>query len=126
MIPKYRAYSKADKAIYEVLLIDFKAPIEQIKVRKTGISDWFDWCDIVLMQSTGLFDKHGVEIFEGDVVKFQDELYQIEFRSYRFEAKGFWLTYQDVPDDFFSEDAYKKCEVVGNVHENQKLLEVVE
>lgn len=120
MIPKFIAFLKDTKKIADIAMIFFDGVI------KTENNDFYQFEDIILMQSTGLHDKNGVEIFEGDIVKFQDELYQIEFKSYRFEAKNFWLNYQDVPDDFFSEDAYKQCEVIGNVHQHPELLEVLD
>ena len=81
--------------------------------------------DFYLMQSTGLHDNNGVEIFDGDIVRLQDELHLIKFEKYRFEADGFWMNWQDDPGDFFSEDAYKKCEVIGNIYENPELLEEI-
>ena len=108
--------------MHEVVSIDFRD--WRVYYEAYGLRSYWNK-NTVLMQSTGLHDKNGVEIFEGDIVKLQDELYQIEFKSYRFKAKGFWLTYQDVPDDFFSEVAYKQCEVIGNVYENPELLEAI-
>lgn len=115
MIPKFRAFIIETEKLQEVWKMRF------YETEELYINEYYGQ-DFILMQSTGVYDKHGVEIFEGDIVKFKDELYQIEFKSYRFKAKDFWLTYQDVPDDFFSEVAYKQCEVIGNVHENPELL----
>lgn len=130
MIPKFRAYCKFNKTIYEVLLIDFKAKIEQIKLRKTG-NIWYDFEDVILMQSTGIHDNNGVEIFEGDIVEHLDfnsnEISKSEVRI----LKGcFYLVISvdgfkyDVPMMDLKDD---ECilQIKGNVHENPELLEDV-
>lgn len=82
--------------------------------------------DYILMQSTGLKDKNGVDIFDGDVVKSQYtitsdfELFEVrQFRggAWRIDngrrGSELWLRNED-------------CEVIGNIHENPELLESVE
>lgn len=82
--------------------------------------------DYILMQSTGLKDKNGIEIFEDDVVKLQYIITgDLEFfRVTRFRGgmwridnsrrgSGLWLRNED-------------CEVIGNIYENSELLESVE
>lgn len=62
MIPKFRVFCKRHKCIEEVFSITFLGDDIKIEAECNG-------SDFVLMQSTGLFDKHGVEIFQGDVVQ---------------------------------------------------------
>lgn len=67
-------------------------------------------------QWTGLVDRHGKEIFEGDVLRYSDgEILAVEFdnRTAQFTAKTRWLwTIIDV------------CEIIGNIHDNPELMEV--
>ena len=79
--------------------------------------------DYDLMQYTGVKDKNGREIYEGDIVEYKNEYHVIEWDDCKFMAKGFYCSSQDTPDDFFSEFAYTNCKVIGNIYENSELLE---
>lgn len=79
--------------------------------------------DFELMQYTGVKDKNGREIYEGDIVEYKNEYHVIEWDDCKFMAKGFYCSSQDTPDDFFSEFAYTNCKVIGNIYENSELLE---
>lgn len=141
MIPKFRAYSKADNAIYKVLLIDFKSSIEQIKLKKTG-EIWYDFEDIILMQSTGLHDKHGIEIFEGDLIHYTYEGFYwyvpVVYRESRFEVYHGTLSTipaSKIPSGKYATNIgnsirmyraeFTDMYVAGNIYENPELLEDV-
>jgi len=74
-------------------------------------------------QFTGLLDKYGKEIYEGDVYKYENgDTYKVVF-------SGGGFTGQEVPDEFDSGDFElgginnDYAEVIGNIYENPELLE---
>lgn len=129
MIPRYRAFYKANQKMYEVLtldIIDEKVLIENNDNPKSPLRGYVKITETELMQSTGLKDKNGVEIFEGDIV---ENTTQRVYLGHRFEVSwnGGYACFQllnggkssNVPlmQDFMS------YEVVGNIYENPLVKE---
>lgn len=78
----------------------------------------------VLMQSTGLRDKNGVEMFEGDIVKTLEVDSGVTFSTIKFEEGAFCIDYKNLGTEFeFLYFADSHLEVVGNIWENSGLLE---
>ena len=80
----------------------------------------FDEDFMTLMQFTGLTDANGNDIYEGDLVRLDDDsedpIYKVIFDEAKFEIFGGGVCY-DLGEEFMN------CEVIGNVHENPELLE---
>ncbi|MFU0723088.1 YopX family protein [Streptococcus sp. IMAU11622] len=128
MIPKFRAWMKSLKWMCDVTNISFDSKFVDIcqqgdTERYTEMSVEFD--EVKLMQSTGLKDKNGKEIFEGDILDYKGRKALVRWHGsyasfiYRFvdelqnrktEWKPLYL-------------AYMKCEIIGNIYENPELLE---
>lgn len=120
MIPKFRAWNtfhnKWVKHFYITengLIYNMEQPhmdlIGAVPIEQSGL---------VVMQSTGLFDKNGKEIFEGDVVRILDEkLSKIYYSDGAFCVD---ILNGGTPlHAFLSEH----LEVIGNIYENPEFME---
>ena len=133
MIPKYRVWDKELQTMLDVSLIDFKKGVLVGEHWEFGETNFMNFDEIVLMQSTGLKDKNGKEIFEGDVVKrYRSPFFKAKW-EYQIETvlkekaslllgREFGKNFGTIPfDSPFAESVL--LEVIGNIYENPELLE---
>lgn len=127
---KLRAWSKTEKIMSDVKKIDFNnGEIDARSFEETAIEE------VELMISTGLFDKKGVEIFEGDVIStYTDNLvikrdnllgFYVEYAEYVEvdEKRNYFAETVDIEYlDLFAKDFGVAVEVLGNIYENADLL----
>ena len=88
---------------------------------------------LVIQYFTGLFDKEGKEIFEGDIVRSPDHCFTLDFKKWEqsphevaFRNNSFRIL------DFVDGDKHapflgyitKKHKVIGNIYENPDLLKI--
>ena len=127
MIPKFRAWLKKEQEMDNE--IDHISWLEdELYCIGDGITYMVLAEDLVLMQSTGLKDKNGKEIFEGDIVDYKGRKAVVKWHG---SYASFIYRFVDELKERNSEWhplflAYLKCEVIGNIYENPELLEVEE
>ncbi|MFL0439976.1 YopX family protein [Enterococcus pernyi] len=132
MTPKFRAWDKKNKSMHEVELIDFSDNIGYLSI-ENGRGDWYSFeVDTILMQSTGLKDKNGVEIFDGDIVAVENHPFQRkEDRGVGIEIEGNYVVGWDQLDLTWCAGSLLLArlkpyvKVVGNLYQNSELLEEV-
>lgn len=143
MIPKFRTWDKTtnqmrgcygfndmEKEVYvcNIANEDFNGKQKTVHAIKRNFND------VTLMQSTGLTDKNGVEIFEGDIIKD----YGLTDKTYVLVKKDFYFSFESIKE--FKDGRMKNglldpmmlafCtkrghfEVIGNIYEDKELLEV--
>lgn len=135
MIPKFRVWDKTDKEMYLVDVINFnRGEFESIG---DGITFLREADEVILMQSTGLFDKNGQEIFEGDIIDTTDyegglssvghPFVKVECDKYGFVVTGDFPGSPITLKEFEHGRKFAGVEVTiaGNIYENPDLLEVI-
>lgn len=125
MIQKYRAWHKElGRMTLVKTMFFFAGELEELEVNDSVMNDYIPVYpdEIELMQSTGLKDKNGKEIFEGDVVLVLDSPYTVfydnERGSYRLKPHDDrWNV------DYMSNFSHGgNFEVVGNIYEYKEYL----
>lgn len=143
---KFRAWDKLTKKMYSVDHIDFA--MNQVKIAlytdpQHHPMTWYrKFEDVELMLFTGLCDKYGVEIYEGDIVFNSNStfvtlpedkrLYCVEWQDGQYDEDGTWL--QKNPGFIFKKIKFnnkiymslifsqKQIDVIGNIYSNPELL----
>lgn len=123
-IPKFRAWHVESKVMLDVIGLTFHPFLEiYCGENKYGDELLFTTDEVILMQSTGLHDKNGKEIFFDDVVNSQEFPFWNNSKVGR-TNEGKLCT--DKKNGFCSSwtahDWNTKFEVIGNIHEKQGAL----
>lgn len=132
MIPKFRAYDGGS-------LCRMYSPEEVMVgngdiwiIDEDGVAgEWIVNNDLVLMQSTGLTDKNGKEIFEGDILSIETDeenvkvsvFWDDKHALFMFKSKKY--NEKEALAELFEDNSYP-FKIIGNRYENPELLEVKE
>lgn len=124
---KFRAWHEPNKIMLDVIAINFSlmeitADIETRKIYPELDYWWKEtdipFSEIVLMQFTGLHDKNGVEIYEGDIIEYKT--------VYEWDKKPIKRAEVVFENGVFSpmgvEMDLSRSEIIGNIYENPELL----
>lgn len=122
MIPKFRAWDKETKTMNGMAEI-YRNRNQEIELHPRDD-------EIILMQSTGLHDKNGKEVFEGDVIAIEvdDTGTPINARVFQNSKIGVLMFHvfednEDVPMVELLEDNSVAFEIIGNVWEDGDLID---
>jgi len=85
---------------YRVLPVIFDEDCEQHEVSAETVG-----------QYTGMYDKNGVEIYEGDILRFDSPI-----------SKSFVIEWNDTNGAWTQFSPRNRASVIGNIHENPELL----
>lgn len=123
---RFRVYIKYAKIMcYDVNSFYIDRLKNKITIHFDDHTKTFKLDDIVLEQSTGLKDRNGKLIYEGDIVSaneaYKDGVYKVEYCDmdceYDLNTNDGDFVYQ------LTKSISKQLEVIGNIHENGDLLE---
>ena len=135
VVPKFRAWDKENKKMlvvndicnlfWENTFLECYELVPDPKGKREYelINHRIDFEDCVLMQSTGLFDKNGQEIFEDDVVKLKYTVlsdYEF-FKVTRFRGGSWRIDNRQRGSELWLRN--EDCEIIGNIYENPELME---
>ena len=141
MKPRYRAWIKEEKRMFfsdDILAIDYENEeivTQQVYFENGLPDDRFIYCyktdEIELMQTTGLKDKNGKEIFEGDIITDGHTLGVLR----NHQTLGFYMVDEKGKENFLSDtvdtEGFEEAkefmknsiEIIGNIYETPELLE---
>ena len=127
MIPKIKAFIKDENKVVDVKELSFK--YDEVVYETGRYTEVRRFRDVELMQSTGLKDKNGIEIYKGYIVEFKYPY------DKRIKTKGvivwndnkacFGITMKETTEQYelYRITAENYLTVIGNVHQNPELLE---
>ncbi len=132
-IPKFRAWIIGESRMADVLQLDFQDHyLKCVHQFDKNFAEIYLMRQVILMQSTGLSDKNGKLIFEGDIVKisFGEQRTKNDTFTHRATVQKIgldWLAVRaNTPHHHSRLGAYHNAsfEILGSIHENKELLNV--
>ena len=124
---KFRAWDKENNQMLDVQELNFEDCFYggEMQIKTTMYNDYFDNREMPLMQYTGLHDKNGKEIYEGDIIKIKHiGKTVIAWVAYDDEDAGFVTKCKNIilHNELLSDINMRDKEVIGNIYDNPDLL----
>lgn len=128
---RYRVFDNDDKKMHDVIFLNYENnSVEWYNDNNKKRAAFID--EVPIVQCTGLKDKYGEEIYDGDILKFKlledfaafgtNEKYVEIIAPVIYEYGGFFIE-QSENSIFLGQLPMSEIEVVGNIYENPELLE---
>ena len=133
---KFKCFNPITKKIYNVNYINFcDNSLSYIDENNKTIIEFIE--NINLMNFTNLKDIQGTEIYEGDIIEFddydrksnnlknvavvvrEDNVNTLALQKFKYDNTEFTNKYMD-----YIEDVFENSKVIGNIYQNPELLEV--
>ena len=128
---RFKVYYKPHNKVYNVICLNCDRQ-KEIIIEYNGSTALVEWENCIILQSTGLSDKNGKLIYEGDIIEFTDNVtingskthaakveHNKEFNAYMYHADCIgWYTINPSQNKRF------KVKVISNVYANPELLGV--
>lgn len=121
---KFRCWHKKEKRMFIQSAIHSSGLIEEHKVG-TPYLTYYGLEEIELMEFTGLTDKHGKDIYEGDILEYHPNSTEILIDVVSFKHGCFCLGKHPFYSTALGYDIHDIIfKIIGNIYENPELLEV--
>lgn len=128
MIPKFRAWDRLTGKMFPVGIID--CSIQAVYIEEpNGLDSCRNFDEIELMQSTGLKDENGREIYEGDILKctsfdgsfwYETVLWDSTLAGFAAQQNG----YDATAISYITDSKAITVEIIGDIYQNSELVEV--